>query len=206
MKAQSLSRDEIWTHVANKVMGASAHCELWAALSDIEGHRINALHELKKCGKLTSVEPLLLQSKRAHQITLTMEVCSLYERPDKTECVTLQAYRDKVSETFAVPVGLDQRITDAYQTARKLYKLRSNYWAHGLAITSRRNLFEEAGLTSNQVIDLVAETKAIVVQLGEIEGRSNFDLHTDHDVAKRLSLVNDELLTAIATLKAGAFG
>lgn len=178
-------------------MGASAHCEMWAALSNIVGHHMSALHELDKREMLADCGPLLKLSKRAHQITMTLELCSLYERPDKDECVTLQAYRDKVAVDITIPPEIDRRIAEAYPTARKLYKIRSTYFAHGLAVASTRNIFEEVGLSDNLVINLVAETKNLVAELALVEGRKNFDLHTDRDVAARLALTNGALLKAI---------
>ncbi|MFO1437794.1 MAG: hypothetical protein U1F81_05680 [Verrucomicrobiaceae bacterium] len=197
MKAKDLTIDQIWTHITDKVMGASAHCEMWAALSNIIGHNLSALHELHKREMLADCGPLLKLSKSAHMVTMTMALCSLYERPDKTECVTLQSYRDKVSECLAIPPDIDRRIATAYPTARKLYKIRSNYFAHGLAVTCTRNIFEEVGLSDNLVINLVAETKDLVVDLANVEGRKSFDLHTDRDVAGRLALTNASLLKAI---------
>ena len=180
-------------------MGASAHCELWAALSNIVGHNMSALHEFDKRELLADCGPLLKLSKRAHQITMTMEICSLYERPDKEDCITLQAYRDKVAENKPIPNEIDQRIAEAYLTARKLYTVRSNYFAHGLAITCVRDVFEEEGLSENIVINLVAETKNIVIDLASVEGRQNFDLHTDRAVAVNIALTNDALLKFIGT-------
>lgn len=197
MKTKNLTLDQIWIHITDKVMGASAHCEMWAALSNIVGHNMSALHELDKRNMLADRGPLLKLSKRAHQITMTMELCSLYERPEKDECVTLQAYRDRVAADFAIPPEIDRRIAEAYPTARKLYKIRSNYFAHGLAVTATRNIFEEVDLSDNSAIDLVAETKKLVVDLALVEGRKNFGLHTDRDVAARLALTNGALLKAI---------
>ena len=178
-------------------MGASAHCEMWAALSNIVGHNLSALHEFDKREMLADCGPLLKLSERAHQITMTLELCSLYERPDKVECVTLQSYRDKVAADFTIPPEIDQRIAEAYPTARKLYKIRTSYFAHGLAVTATRNIFHEVGLSDRLVINLVTETKKLVVDLALLEGRKNFDLHTDRDVAARLALTNDSLLKAI---------
>lgn len=197
MKAKDLTIDQIWNHITDKVMGASAHCEMWAALSNIIGHNLSALHEFEKRELLADCGPLLMLSKRAHQITMTMELCSLYERPEKDDCVTLQAYRDKVATRLAVPPEIDRRIGEAYPTARKLYKIRSSYFAHGLAATATRNFFEEVGLSDNLVINLVSETKKIVIDLALVEGRKNFDLHTDRDVTARLALTNKSLLKAI---------
>lgn len=197
MKAKDLTIDQIWTHITDKVMGAAAHCELWAALSDIAGHNLFALHELDKREMLSDCGPLLHLTARSHKITMTMELCSLYERPEKEDCVTIQTYRDKVALSIKVPQHVDEAIASAYPIARKLYKLRSSYFAHGLAITCTRDLFKEANLSDNDVIKLVSITKLIVIDLARAEGRQNFDLHTDRDAAERLRLTNLALLQAI---------
>lgn len=197
MKAKELSISEVWNHIADKVMGAVGHSEMWAALSDIEGYRMSALQELDKREKLADCGPLLLFSGSAHRTAMVMELCSLYENPGKADCVTLALYRSLVGQVTRVPPELDERLHQAHTIARQLYVLRTHYIAHGLAITARENIWARVGLSLNQVLEVVKETKSIFIELSNIEGRQGFDFDTDRDVSVRISRTNDTLLQAI---------
>lgn len=201
MKASQLSIEKIFDLVTNKVLGASSHCQMWATLHNIIGHEMTALRELEDSGLLSDAGPLLELSSGAHQVAMTMSVCSLYERPEKEDCVTLQVYRDKISEKFEIPKDIDDRISEAYIVGRKLYLVRTDYFAHGLAKTCLHNIFKEVGLSENDVIALIAETNSIVTDLARIEGITKIDLRIDVDVTTRLSRVNLLLLKFIESAK-----
>lgn len=197
MKAKELSISEVWNHIADKIMGAVAHSQMWAALSDIEGYRMSALHEMEKREMLADCGPLLKLSGSAHRTVMVMELCSLYESPGKADCVTLALYRSLVGQVTQVSAELDERIRQASETARRLYVLRTHYIAHGLAITARENIWKQVGLSLNQILNVVKETKSIFIELSNIEGRRGFDLETDRDVSVRISRTSDTLLQSI---------
>lgn len=171
MKAIDLTREQVFDLITEKVLGASCHCKMWATLWNIVGHQMRSLHELELRGLLDDAGPVLDLSRAAHQMAMTMSVCSLYERPDLKDCVTIRVYHDKVAEQFEIPSELGKRITSAYEGARRLYEIRTAYFAHTIAYTCDRNVFKKAGLSNNFVIDLVDHTTQIVTDLAQIEGR-----------------------------------
>jgi hypothetical protein len=197
MNAADLTRDQIFDLVTDKVFGASCHCKMWATLHNIVGHEMKSLRELELRGLLEDAGPILSLSSGAHQIAMTLSVCSLYERPGLKDCVTIQVYRDKVADAFEVTQKLDDRISSAYNTARRLYEIRTAYYAHSMAETCERDIFRDVGLSKNNVIELVDQTTQIVADLAQIEGRPAINLRLGDDVATRLAKVDSLLLKSI---------
>ena len=165
MKASELNREQIFDLVTDKVFAASCHCKMWATLHNIVGHEMKSLRELELRGLLDDAGPILKLSSGAHQMAMTLSVCSLYERPEMRDCVTIRVYQDKIAEQFEIPSELSERITSAYESARRLYEIRTAYFAHTIAYTSVRNVFEEAGLNNTFVIDLVDHTRSHLINI-----------------------------------------
>ena len=99
----------------------------------------------------------------ASRLGFIITLCSLYD--DDGRAVSIRRYANHVWRRNTSRSEWKARFKSVSAKARRLYGLRNNYFAHVSDDTFEQNLFREAGLTYNDLSDLMTKTWSLVQEL-----------------------------------------
>jgi hypothetical protein len=162
VKTELKEPEQLGKNILFRTWLARNYHDLWIAIAG-DALRTDYSPDMEKFRNL--FETTEIASRLAFIITL----CSLYDTDSRA--VSIKRYAKHVWPTNGSPQEWKSKFKRASAKARKLYVLRNNYFAHVSDNTFQQNLFKEAGLTYQDLSDLMADTWDLVSDVVRVAGR-----------------------------------